>query len=52
MNLITLVQIARQLWIVWLVVLLAGIVLWVYWPRRRPIYDRASRIPLDDDVKV
>ena len=51
MDIATLGQVGRQLWVVWLALLFAGIILWVYWPRRRPIYDRASRIPLDDDTK-
>lgn len=48
MDLATLSIIARQFWVVWLGLLFLGIILYVFWPRRRVIYDRASRIPFDD----
>jgi cbb3-type cytochrome oxidase subunit 3 len=39
----------RSLWVVWLLLLFAGIVLWVYWPRRKAMMEEHARIPLDDD---
>ena len=52
MEFAALAVLARQFWVIWLVVLFAGIVAWDYWPGRRPIYDRASRVPFDDQGKV
>ncbi|MBM3598691.1 MAG: cbb3-type cytochrome c oxidase subunit 3 [Alphaproteobacteria bacterium] len=52
MELAALAVLARQIWVIWLLALFTGIILWVYWPRRRPIYERASRIPFDDQGKV
>jgi cbb3-type cytochrome oxidase subunit 3 len=27
-----------------------AIVAWTFWPSRKPAYDRASRLPLEDDA--
>jgi cytochrome c oxidase cbb3-type subunit 4 len=39
----------RELWLVWLVLLFVGIVVWVMWPGRRRKLESHARIPLDDD---
>ena len=41
----------RQLWVVWLMLLFAGIVAWVLWPRRKNELERHGRIPLEDDAE-
>ncbi len=35
-------------WLVWMVILFVGIVVWVYWPGRKKTMDAHGRIPLDD----
>ena len=39
----------NSLWVVWLLVLFVGIVVWVYWPKRKRSMDDSARIPLRDD---
>ena len=39
----------RSLWVVWLMALFIGIVVWVLWPSRRRKYREAAQIPLEDD---
>lgn len=39
----------RELWLVWLVLVFAAIVVWVMWPSRRKSLERQARIPLEDD---
>lgn len=39
----------RSLWVVWLLLLFAGIVVYALWPGNRRKFSRAARIPLDDD---
>ncbi|GBD44570.1 hypothetical protein HRbin40_02059 [bacterium HR40] len=39
----------KQLWLVWLVLLFAGIVVWTMWPGNRARFDRAARIPFEED---
>ena len=39
----------RSAWVIWLMALFIGIVVWVLWPSRRRKYRDAARIPLDDD---
>ncbi len=41
-------QVVRDLWVVWLMALFIGVVVWVLRPRKTKEYERASRIPLDD----
>ncbi len=40
-----------SLWVVWFFLLFAGIVAWVYWPRRRKQMQERAMIPLRDDEK-
>jgi cytochrome c oxidase cbb3-type subunit 4 len=40
---------ARSLWVVWLMLIFLGIVLWVMWPRNRKRFDDAAQIPFKDD---
>ncbi|MDX1711160.1 MAG: cbb3-type cytochrome c oxidase subunit 3 [Rhodovibrionaceae bacterium] len=41
---------ARQLWVLWLMLLFLGIVVWAYWPGRRKRMQEHARIPLEDDA--
>lgn len=45
----TLLPVLKQLWVVWLMALFAGIVLWVYWPSRRREMEDNARIPFRDE---
>ena len=49
MSLHALYQVVAQLWVVWLVLLFAGIVAWVYLPRNRKKMIDNGNIPLRDD---
>jgi cytochrome c oxidase cbb3-type subunit 4 len=40
---------ARQLWVLWLMLLFLAIVAWAYWPSRRKKMQEHARIPLEDD---
>lgn len=39
----------KSLWLVWLLVLFVGIVVWVMRPSRTAAMRHAARIPLDED---
>jgi cytochrome c oxidase cbb3-type subunit 4 len=40
----------RQFWVVWLMIIFLGIVVWVLWPRGKgKDLERHGRIPLDED---
>jgi cbb3-type cytochrome oxidase subunit 3 len=39
----------KSLWLVWCVLLFAGIVAWVFWPGRKASLEAHGRIPLEDD---
>lgn len=41
--------ILKQLWLVWLVLLFLGIVVWAMWPGNRGRFERAARIPFEED---
>lgn len=41
--------ILKQLWLVWLVLLFIGIVVWAMWPGNRRRFERAARIPFEED---
>ncbi len=38
-----------ELWEVWVFLLFVGIILWAYWPGNRAKWERAGRIPLEED---
>ena len=42
-------EILTSLWIVWAVLLFAGIVVWAWRPANRRRFERDARIPLDDE---
>ena len=42
----------RSMWVVWLMLLFVGVVVWTLWPSRKRSHDQAARIPLDDDPEV
>jgi cytochrome c oxidase cbb3-type subunit 4 len=39
----------KQLWVVWFLLLFAGIVIWAFRPGNRARLEAQGRIPLDDD---
>ncbi|MEM1399774.1 MAG: cbb3-type cytochrome c oxidase subunit 3 [Pseudomonadota bacterium] len=39
----------RQLWVLWLMALFVGIVLWALWPSNKSKLERYGHIPLNDD---
>ena len=39
----------RSLWVLWLMLIFIGIVVWAFWPGRKKKLERAARIPLEDD---
>lgn len=39
----------RQFWVVWLLILFAGIVVYVFWPSRKRDYERKGEIPFKDE---
>ena len=41
----------KSFWLVWCVLLFAGIVAWVFWPGRKADLEAHGRIPLEDDVR-
>ena len=41
--------ILKQLWLVWLVLLFLGIVVWAMWPGNRRRFEQAARIPFEED---
>ncbi|MEM8587419.1 MAG: cbb3-type cytochrome c oxidase subunit 3 [Pseudomonadota bacterium] len=42
-------QVIKQLWVVWLLLLFVGAIVWVYLPRNRNKMKDAASIPLKDD---
>ena len=42
-------QIAASLWVVWLMALFIGMVVWVFWPSRKRRLESYGNIPLDDE---
>lgn len=39
----------RQLWVVWLLLLFCGVCAWAFWPKNKKHFERAARIPLEDN---
>lgn len=48
MTLETLYQIARSTWVVWMVLLFGGIVLWAFLPRNKKRFEDAANIIFKD----
>jgi cytochrome c oxidase cbb3-type subunit 4 len=40
---------ASALWGLWLMILFLGIVIYVFWPKRKKKLEALGRIPLEDD---
>jgi len=49
MSLDEIASIARQLWVVWLLVLFLGIIFFAVRPKNKDRFDEAAQIPLQDD---
>jgi cytochrome c oxidase cbb3-type subunit 4 len=45
----TILPILKQFWVVWMMVLFVGIVVWVFWPSRRKRMEDDGRIPFRDE---
>jgi cytochrome c oxidase cbb3-type subunit 4 len=42
-------EVFRSLWVVWLMILFAGIVFWAYRPKNKKRFEENARIPFKDD---
>ncbi|NNG02660.1 MAG: cbb3-type cytochrome c oxidase subunit 3 [Inquilinus sp.] len=51
MDLQSLIEGARSLWVLWLMLLFLGIVGWVLWPRHTKQIEEHGMIPFKDDDK-
>lgn len=51
MDLGDLYQLAGQLWVVWLVLLFAGIMVWTFLPRNQDRLKSYADLPLNDDAE-
>ena len=49
MSIDTVVDTARSLWVLWLMLLFLGIVAWVMWPRNAKKIEDHGRIPFKDE---
>jgi cbb3-type cytochrome oxidase subunit 3 len=49
MDIIAFVAWLRPIVTIWVFLVFVGILGWIYWPRRRAVYDSAATIPLRDD---
>ncbi|HLB80175.1 MAG TPA: cbb3-type cytochrome c oxidase subunit 3 [Dongiaceae bacterium] len=49
MSLAELSELARSLWLVWLMVLFLGIVAWAFWPKNKDRFRGYAEIPFKDD---
>ncbi|MEJ2121357.1 MAG: cbb3-type cytochrome c oxidase subunit 3 [Alphaproteobacteria bacterium] len=39
----------KSLWVVWLIMIFVGIVVWAYWPKRKAEMDDHAKIPFRED---
>jgi cytochrome c oxidase cbb3-type subunit 4 len=49
MDYATLATFAKSWGLVYLIVLFAGVCLYALWPRNKATFDKAARMPLDED---
>jgi cytochrome c oxidase cbb3-type subunit 4 len=49
MDIETIVRTARELWVVWLMLLFAGICVWAFLPRNKRRFEAHGAIPLRDE---
>lgn len=49
MDLASIVEWARSLWIVWLMLLFVAVVWWAYRPKNRARFEEDAKIPFKDD---
>ena len=49
MDLLSIWELAKTLWLLWLMLLFAGIVFWVYRPKNKQKFEDAARIPFRED---
>ncbi|MGE5145634.1 MAG: cbb3-type cytochrome oxidase subunit 3 [Candidatus Eiseniibacteriota bacterium] len=42
-------ELIHSLWVVWLLVVFGGIIVWVMWPRRKKELEEQAKIPFKDD---
>jgi cytochrome c oxidase cbb3-type subunit 4 len=48
-TLADIIEIARSLWLVWLIILFGFIVWWAYRPKNRKRFEEDAKIPFKDD---
>ena len=39
----------KSLWVVWLIAIFVGIIVWAYWPKRKAEMDDHAKIPFRED---
>lgn len=49
MEISSIMQTLQSLWLVWLVLLMAGVVWWAYRPRNKKRFEDDARIPFKDE---
>lgn len=52
MSILDLYGYASTLWVVWLMAVFVGIIVWAYWPSRKQELESHCDIPLRDDEPV
>jgi cytochrome c oxidase cbb3-type subunit IV len=49
MDLTSLYEVARSLWVVWLMILFAGVVFWAFRPKNKKRFEDDARIPFREE---
>ena len=49
MDLTALYEVARSLWVVWLMILFAGVVFWAFRPKNKKRFEDDAKIPFRED---
>jgi cytochrome c oxidase cbb3-type subunit 4 len=49
MNLNAVYEVARSLWVVWLMILFAGVVFWAFRPKNKKRFEDDARIPFREE---
>ena len=49
MDFAQIAEIARSLWLVWLIILFGAVVWWAYRPKNRKRFEQDAKIPFKDD---
>ncbi len=49
MDLAGISEVARSLWVVWLMILFGAVLFWAFRPKNRKRFEEAARIPFKDE---